>query len=379
MLIDVNSPLVGESISSWEPWTSYYAAYLNRTFAIVEAFKSYPNLLGFFSGNEVISAEKDAEFVPRYIRAVTRDLKNYIAKHADRAIPVGYSAADVRDVLMDSFNFFTCAENGDATDPSRGDMFALNSYSWCGNSDFTKSQYDQLVKNFTGTSVPVFFSEYGCNEVKPRVFTEVGALYSDKMTPVLSGGVVYEFAQEPNNYGLVDIHDDGSADILADFYTLKNQYAKIDSKTIQATKPSSSSPKPPTCDSKLIKEAGFDKNFTIPVLPPGAKEIIDNGVKPAPVGKIIKIDDYTVKYKVKNPDGTELKGLAVKPLADDQSNTPGSNSPSGTSGNGNASSTGSSSSPTQSKKNAALGKREMAASGVGILALTAAAFFGLLI
>ena len=43
------------SISSFEPWTSYYAAYLNRTFAVVEAFMNYPNTLGFFSGNENVA------------------------------------------------------------------------------------------------------------------------------------------------------------------------------------------------------------------------------------------------------------------------------------------------------------------------------------
>ena len=99
MVIDVNSPLVGESINSFEPWTSYYDTYLNRTFAIVEAFKSYPNTLAFFSGNEVIAGLEQGATVPPYIRAVTRDLKQYIKNHADRKIPVGYSAADVRTVL----------------------------------------------------------------------------------------------------------------------------------------------------------------------------------------------------------------------------------------------------------------------------------------
>lgn len=55
MLVDVNSPIVGESIDRSAPWTTYTTAYLNRTFAVVEAFKGYPNTLAFFSGNEVIN------------------------------------------------------------------------------------------------------------------------------------------------------------------------------------------------------------------------------------------------------------------------------------------------------------------------------------
>jgi hypothetical protein len=48
-------------------------------------------------------------------------------------------------------------------------------------------------------------------------------------------------------------------------------------------------------------------------------------VSSKPSGKIIPISDYTVKLTVKDVDGTVLKNLAVKPLADDASNVPGSN------------------------------------------------------
>jgi hypothetical protein len=68
MLIDVNSPLAGESIDRKAPQTTYTASYLNRTFAVVEAFKNFPNTLLFFSGNEVINDIATGEFVPQYMR-----------------------------------------------------------------------------------------------------------------------------------------------------------------------------------------------------------------------------------------------------------------------------------------------------------------------
>lgn len=68
MLIDVNSPLAGESIDRSAPWESYYVGYVNRTFAVVEAFKSYPNTLLFFSGNEVINDLDTGKAVPPYMR-----------------------------------------------------------------------------------------------------------------------------------------------------------------------------------------------------------------------------------------------------------------------------------------------------------------------
>lgn len=330
MVVDVNSPLVGDSLTSWNPWESYYAAYLNRTFAVVEGFKDYPNTLAFFSGNEVLNNEDTGATVPPYMRAVTRDIKNYVKKHSSRPIPVGYSAADVRSILFDTYNYFQCSLKGDDGDMSMGDIFALNSYSWCGESSFEKAKYDQLVTGLKGATVPVFFSEYGCNTPSPRVFTEVGTIYSSKMSGVFSGGVVYEYTQEDNNYGLVDMKDDGSAKLRTDFVDLKNQYSKLDFAEIQGQKPATASnTKPPACESKLITTDGFNSNFTLPVLPPGAQEIIDKGVKPAPKGQLVKITDWKVKYTVKNPDGSTITNLAVKPLADDDINSPGSNTDSG--------------------------------------------------
>lgn len=55
MIIDVNSPLKNESLDRNFPTTSYTASYINRTFAVIEAFRNYPNLIGFFSGNEIVN------------------------------------------------------------------------------------------------------------------------------------------------------------------------------------------------------------------------------------------------------------------------------------------------------------------------------------
>ncbi|CAN8104416.1 unnamed protein product [Discula destructiva] len=367
MFIDVNSPLPGESINSGEPWTSYYAQYLNHTFAVVEAFKNYPNTAAFFAGNEVISDEAAGALDPPYIRAVIRDLKSYIAKHVTRSIPVGYSAADVRGLLFDTWSYLQCsdAEDGTTDDGSRADLFALNSYSWCGNSSFTESTYDQLVAGFSNSSIPIFFSEYGCNTPYPRVFTEVPVLYSDQMSDVFSGGIVFEYTQGTNNYGLVNVSADGSAQLLGDFYALKNQFASLNFTDIQGMAPPSNSPTAPACSSNLIMgtNSNFTTDFKIPNLPPGAQDIIEGGVTPAPIGKIVTINDYTVTQTIKDSEGNILSGLKVVPLADDQINQPGSNTQSvGTSSTssgagGSGTDTGSLPSSSPSDKSAGVGVR----------------------
>ena len=63
-------------------------------FSVIEAFKGYDNVLGLIAGNEVVNDVKSAAVSPRYVKAVIRDMKNYIAAHVSRAIPIGYSAAD---------------------------------------------------------------------------------------------------------------------------------------------------------------------------------------------------------------------------------------------------------------------------------------------
>ena len=49
----VNTPT--DSIDRDDPADSYNAIYLQHVFSTIDAFKSFDNVLGFFSGNEVIN------------------------------------------------------------------------------------------------------------------------------------------------------------------------------------------------------------------------------------------------------------------------------------------------------------------------------------
>ncbi|KAI9770594.1 MAG: hypothetical protein M1840_003185 [Geoglossum simile] len=329
MIIDVNSPLDGESLSRVDPGSTYNKNYLDRIFHVVEAFKGYPNTLGFFGGNEVINDDSNVKTIPPYLRAVTRDLKQYIAKHSDRTIPVGYSAADVRTILFSTWAYLQCAINGDAKDPTRSDFFGLNSYSWCGDATYESSTYADLVGRFTNTSIPVFFSEYGCNEVTPRVFSEVQALYRINMAGVFSGGLVYEYSQEESNYGLVEINGDGSVKLRVDYDNLQQQYNKLNITLLTSGSSSKSSLTPPTCNASLIDSKDFYSKFDIPTIPDGGQQLIDDGVKNPNQGKLIPVTDTRVTQKVQGSSGNVINGVAIQPLGDDQSNIPSGKNTSG--------------------------------------------------
>ncbi|KAL1597985.1 Glycolipid anchored surface protein 4 precursor [Paraconiothyrium brasiliense] len=316
MIIDVNGPQSGESINRAEPWTSYHKDYLKRIFGVVENFMAYPNTLAFFSANEVMNDMDTGKINPQYIRAVQRDLKSYIKAHANRTIPVGYSAADVRDILQDTWAYMQCDNNGDG---SESDIFGLNSYSWCGGkATFESAGYNTLVDMFENSSVPVFFSEYGCNEVMPRVFDEVAALYSDKMAS-LSGGLVYEYSQEESNYGIAVINDNGTVTLRSDYDALQKQFNKLDTSKLTAT---GTKIKAPKCDKKLITNDAFDTNFTIPAVCPGCQTLIKNGIDKPTNGKLVKVTQTNSPNKVFGSAGGEVTGLTLKLLSNDGVNAP---------------------------------------------------------
>ncbi|KAF1919811.1 Glucanosyltransferase-domain-containing protein [Ampelomyces quisqualis] len=344
MILDVNSPLQGESINRAEPWTSYNTDYLTRVFGIVENFKNLPNTLGFFAANEVMNDLNTAEFNPQYIRAVQRDLKNYIKKHASRTIPVGYSAADVREILQDTWQYMQCDHTQDA---SSSDFFGLNSYSWCGEADLDSSGYHDLAEMFSKSAIPVFYSEYGCNQVQPRIFTEVPALYGESMT-ALSGGLVYEYSQEEQDYGLVVINANGSISLRQDFDNLQKQYNSLDKALLESTNPSTGN-KSPQCASGLISAEQFSKNFSIPAVCPGCQPLIDNGIKNPKTGKLVDVSTIKPKQQVFGTNGALVQGLELNKLSNDGVNSPGGQS-TNPSGSGTAPNPAP---PTESKKGAA--------------------------
>jgi hypothetical protein len=225
VILDVNTPLEGQYLNRNEPYITYNSIYATNVFKTVTVFGGYRNTLGFFSGNELINSNVSAATSPPYVKAITRDIKAYIRAHLSRPIPVGYSAAD--DILyrQEIATYMSCGTDSDGVN----DFYAINSYQWCGQQTIQSSGYDQLIAGFSNFTLPLFFSEYGCNEVRPRTFGEVGAIYGPQMTPKFSGGLVYEYTQEANNYGLVDVSSAGDVQYRADYVALSSQLAAVSS------------------------------------------------------------------------------------------------------------------------------------------------------
>lgn len=191
VIADLSTPTV--AINRYTPsWNDeLYARYVS----VVDAMQGYTNMLGFFGGNEVTNAPNNTE-ASAFVKAAVRDTKSYIKSKGYRSIGVGYATNDDKAIRVDIADYFNCGNPEDAID-----FWGYNIYSWCGASSYAQSGYQARTEEFESYSVPAFFAEYGCNTVEPRPFDEVLALYGPQMSPVWSGGIVYMYFQEANDYG----------------------------------------------------------------------------------------------------------------------------------------------------------------------------------
>jgi 1,3-beta-glucanosyltransferase GAS1 len=201
----------------------------NRYKAVVDELAQYSNVIGFFAGNEVSDASNNTE-ASAYVKAALRDTKKFI-KDQDygRTLGVGYASNDHPDIREEIAQYFNCGPDEEATD-----YWGYNIYSWCQESTMQRSGYNDQIKFFENYNVPVFFAEYGCNEpdgAEGRIFQETAALYNDEMTEVFSGGLVYMYHQEANDYGVVE-YKNGEPKRMKNFQKLKEQHAKADPKRV---------------------------------------------------------------------------------------------------------------------------------------------------
>ncbi|KAK0620258.1 Glucanosyltransferase-domain-containing protein [Immersiella caudata] len=272
VVLDANNPLY--SINREKPAPSYNAEYLQSVFATIDEFAKYDNTMAFFSGNEVIHDLVETTRAARFVKAVTRDMRQYIRTRFNRQILVGYSAADVQENRMQTAAYFNCGP-----DDERSDFFAFNDYSWC-TSNFITSGWDKKVQNFTDYGLPIFLSEYGCIQ-NVRDFGELESLMHSNMTSVYSGGLMYEYTYEENKYGIVTIDDKAQKGPRKELPEFAN-FAKA-MKDFPA--PAGDGGASPTTHSQPCptKDAHWDVDSTLlPAMPEGAKKYLTDGAGKGP-------------------------------------------------------------------------------------------------
>ncbi|KAH6713517.1 Glucanosyltransferase-domain-containing protein [Leptodontidium sp. MPI-SDFR-AT-0119] len=258
--------------------TSWNQTQFDAFAEVMDAFHTYDNTLGFFIGNEVIALNNQSLAAP-YIKAAARDMKSYRDSKGYRKIPVGYSAADIAELRPMLQDYLACGTNTSEAI----DFFGLNAYEWCGPNDMKTSGYNRLNTFAENLNVPIFFSETGCNTVRPRDFQDQGAILGPDMDEIWSGAIIYEWIEEANNYGLISYGPPVSATVVAsdieggfsrrgtptpvapDFTNLQNAWATLHPKGV-ASSAYTPSVTPPACPSSTAGGWLVNGNVALPSL-----------------------------------------------------------------------------------------------------------------
>ncbi|CEJ92516.1 hypothetical protein VHEMI08165 [[Torrubiella] hemipterigena] len=193
---DLSEPTT--SINRDDP--SWDVTLYKRYTSVVDTLSQYPNVIGFFAGNEVANQLNNTAS-SAFVKAAVRDTKAYIkAKKYRTSLGVGYAANDDQDIVENLADYFNCGDASSAID-------------------------------FFGYNKP--------DGAAGRTWTDTAALYSANMSKVFSGGIVYEFFQEDNDYGLYKAAG-SSGSKLKDFDPLAKAVAKASPQGVDMNSYSSS-------------------------------------------------------------------------------------------------------------------------------------------
>ncbi|CAH7675334.1 Glucanosyltransferase-domain-containing protein [Phakopsora pachyrhizi] len=250
VIADISLPNEG-SINQNAP--SWDVSLLSKYITQIDSLRRFPNLLAFNIGNEIITNENKIAVAP-YIKAAARDVKRYLKAVKSSAL-VAYASIDGAKLPAFLAQYVSC----DVVEEGL-DLFGLNNYRWCGNSDF-KSAYEEVHQQFKDLQIAAYFSEFGCIDVKPRVWTEVNAIFSEPMSDTWSGGSAFSYFPTSEGYGILDPSLGNKLEVTPDFENLAAQYRK-------AKGPNT----PRMADIKKASKnpcfAGSPNSFTMPIILP---------------------------------------------------------------------------------------------------------------
>jgi hypothetical protein len=161
------------------------------------------------------------------VKAAARDIRAFRDARGYRQIPVTYSSASVGPHLSLSGQFLACGDT-----KSRIEMFGIDSYSLCGDSSSIPTPFDRLYETFEHYNIPIVFTETGCvaNGSSKREFKEIQTMMSPLFQNKFSGAIVYEWAQQSSDFGLVEYSDSaqtGTPSMLDDYSALSTVFSTI--------------------------------------------------------------------------------------------------------------------------------------------------------
>jgi Glucanosyltransferase len=144
------------------------------------------------------------------------------------------------------------------------------------------------------------------------------------MTGVFSGGLAYEFTEEPNNYGLIEVNGT-TAQMLPDFVALQSQYSSV-----QVSEGTVAPVTRPTTCPPASSYANLNGTNDLPETP--AANLIQNGISSSlySAGKLITPSNWLTTYTIKDQNGNVITSTSIDSSGYSATNPP--NGGAGTSG-----------------------------------------------
>lgn len=119
-----------------------------------------------------------------FIKAAARDTKAFLKSISSTAL-VSYTSTDMPVATRNALaTYLSCG-----SDDTSIDLYGLNNYEWCGQQTYLSSGWQGTTADYANLTIPAYFSEYGCNKVSPRLWSEVPVLFSQPVTDTWSGGI----------------------------------------------------------------------------------------------------------------------------------------------------------------------------------------------
>lgn len=216
VIADTSLPLNG-SINRASP--SWDVSLMEQYFRQIDNLKSFPNLLAFNVGNEIVTKQENMNAAP-FIKASVRETKAYL-KSVNSSALVSYASTDGGGYTIDLAYYLTCGEPDTSVD-----LYGINVYRWCGDSNYQSSGYAAFKDNFQALSSALYMSEFGCDTAPKRLWTEVEAIYSSLMSDLWSGGSAFSYYPSLQGFGLTTTSNGSDPQTNDDFTRLAKQYSK---------------------------------------------------------------------------------------------------------------------------------------------------------
>ena len=126
------------------------------------------------------------------------------------------------------------------------------------------------------------------------------------MTGVFSGGLAYEFTEEPNNYGLIEVNGT-TATILNDYTALQTRYDAVTSVPVGSV---ASVTRPTTCPAA---NSYANLNGTNDLPDTTAPDLIKNGISSSlySAGKLITPSSWSTNYTIVDQNGNIINDTTI--------------------------------------------------------------------